>query len=300
MGYYYSVDREAEKYSEKNNQFETLICIKKGAKEIEQYEKILTVLTDRKTNEDLKSIAKEHKNKQKEYIAMKERLSSIQEKDIQEKKAFENMVKGSKAGYYGFEGELLKINVNNPQEIIEQQKKVDEIIEKMASKGVKVEDISVLTHTIISIKVDRGNWKYENYIKTIEEEFISEFKKINPFLSIDLISLSSDVNYCFKDGKLLINEKISNCDYKQIKASELKEKKEKELQKEVKKIPLSSIEILESLMKHKIEKSYIADSLKISEEAIGYIMKNLKEIKAEKKEEEIKNKKRISTKRTIS
>lgn len=113
MGYYYSVDREAEKYSGKN-QFETLICIKKGAKEIEQYEKILTALTDRKTNEDLKSIAKEHKNKQKEYIAMKERLSSIQEKDIQEKKAFENIVKGSKAGYYGFEGELLKINVNNP------------------------------------------------------------------------------------------------------------------------------------------------------------------------------------------
>ena len=29
MGYYYSVDREAEKYSEKNNQFETLICIKR-------------------------------------------------------------------------------------------------------------------------------------------------------------------------------------------------------------------------------------------------------------------------------
>lgn len=262
--------------------------------------KILTVLTDRKTNEDLKSIAKEHKNKQKEYIAMKERLSSIQEKDIQEKKAFENMVKGSKAGYYGFEGELLKINVNNPQEIIEKQKKVDEIIEKMASKGVKVEDISVLTHTIISIKVDRGNWKYENYIKTIEEEFISEFQKINPFLSIDLISLSSDVNYCFKDGKLLVNEKISNYDYKQIKASEFKEKKEKDLQKEVKKISLNSIEILESLMKHKIEKSYIADSLKISEEAIGYIMKNLKEIKIEKKEEQIKNKKKISTKRTIS
>ena len=299
MGYYYSVDKEAEKYSGKN-QFETLICIKKGAKEIEQYEKILTALTDRKTNEDLKSIAKEHKNKQKEYIAMKERLSSIQEKDIQEKKTFENIVKGSKAGYYGFEGELLKINVNNPQEIIEQQKKVDKIIGKMASKGVKVEDISVLTHTIISIKVDRRNWKYENYIKTIEEEFISEFQKINPFLSIDLISLSSDVNYCFKDGKLLVNEKISNYDYKQIKASEFKEKKEKELQKEVKKIPLSSIEILESLMKHKIEKSHIADSLKISEEAIGYIMKNLKEIKTEKKEEQIKNKKKISTKRTVS
>lgn len=300
MGYYYSVDREAEKYSEKNNQFETLICIKKGAKEIEQYEKILTVLTDRKTNEDLKSIAKEHKNKQKEYIAMKERLSSIQEKDIQEKKAFENMVKGSKAGYYGFEGELLKINVNNPQEIIEKQKKVDEIIEKMASKGVKVEDISVLTHTIISIKVNRGNWKYENYIKTIEEEFISEFKKINPFLSIDLISLSSNVNYCFKDGKLSVDETILNCDYKQIKASEFKENKEKEMQKEVKKIPLSLIEILESLMKHKIEKSHIADSLKISEKAIGYIMKNLKEIKTEKKEEELKNKKKVSTKRTVS
>ena len=231
---------------------------------------------------------------------MKERLSSIQEKDIQEKKAFENMVKGSKAGYYGFEGELLKINVNNPQEIIEQQKKVDEIIEKMASKGVKVEDISVLTHTIISIKVDRGNWKYENYIKTIEEEFISEFKKINPFLSIDLISLSSNVNYCFKDGKLSVDETILNCDYKQIKASEFKEKKEKEMQKEVKKIPLSSIEILESLMKHKIEKSHIADSLKISEKAIGYIMKNLKEIKTEKKEEELKNKKKVSTKRTVS
>ena len=72
------------------------------------------------------------------------------------------------------------------------------------------------------------------------------------------------------------------------------------MQKEVKKIPLSSIEILESLMKHKIEKSQIADSLKISEEAIGYIMKNLKEIKTEKKEEQIKNKKKISTKRTIS
>lgn len=299
MGYYYSVDKEAEKYSGKN-QFETLICIKKGAKEIEQYEKILTALTDRKTNEDLKSIAKEHKNKQKEYIAMKERLDSIQEKDVKEKKAFENMVKGSKAGYYGFEGELLKINVNNPQEIIEKQKKVDEIIEKMASKGVKVEDISVLTHTIISIKVNRGNWKYENYIKTIEEEFISEFKKINPFLSIDLISLSSNVNYCFKDGKLSVDETILNCDYKQIKASEFKEKKEKEMQKEVKKIPLSSIEILESLMKHKIEKSHIADSLKISEKAIGYIMKNLKEIKTEKKEEELKNKKKVSTKRTVS
>lgn len=99
---------------------------------------------------------------------------------------------------------------------------------------------------------------------------------------------------------MLVNEKISNYDYKQIKASEFKEKKEKELQKEVKKIPLSSIEILESLMKHKIEKSHIADSLKISEEAIGYIMKNLKEIKTEKKEEQIKNKKKISTKRTIS
>lgn len=299
MGYYCSVDKEAEKYSGKN-QFETLICIKKGAKEIEQYEKILTALTDRKTNEDLKSIAKEHKNKQKEYIAMKERLDSIQEKDVKEKKAFENIVKGIKVGYYGFESELLKVNVNNPQEIIKQQKMVDEIVGKMTSKGVKVEDISVLTHTIISIKIDSGKWKYENYIKTIEEEFISEFKKINPFLSIDLISLSSDINYCFKDGKLSVDETILNCDYKQIKASEFKEKKEKEMQKEVKKIPLSSIEILESLMKHKIEKSYIADSLKISEEAIGYIMKNLKEIKAEKKEEEIKNKKKISTKRTIS
>lgn len=299
MGYYYSVDREAEKYSGKN-QFKTLICIKKGAKEIEQYEKILTALTDRKTNEDLKSIAKEHKNKQKEYIAMKERLDSIQEKDVKEKKAFENIVKGIKAGYYGFESELLKINVNNPQEIIEQQKVVDEIIGKMTSKGVKVEDISVLTHTIISIKMDNGKWKYENYIKTIEEEFISEFKKINPFLSIDLISLSSDVNYCFKDGKLLVDETILNYDYKQIKASEFKEKKEKEMQKEVKKIPLSSIEILESLMKHKIEKSHIADSLKISEEAIGYIMKNLKEIKTEKKEEELKNKKKVSTKRMVS
>lgn len=299
MGYYYSVDKEAEKYSGKN-QFETLICIKKGAKEIEQYEKILTALTDRKTNEDLKSIAKEHKNKQKEYIAMKERLDSIQEKDVKEKKAFENIVKGIKAGYYGFESELLKVNVNNPQEIIKQQKMVDEIVGKMASKGVKVEDISVLTHTIISIKIDSGKWKYENYIKTIEEEFISEFKKINPFLSIDLISLSSDVNYCFKDGKLSVDETILNCDYKQIKASEFKEKKEKEMQKEIKKIPLSSIEILESLMKHKIEKSHIADSLKISEKAIGYIMKNLKEIKTEKKEEELKNKKKVSTKRTVS
>lgn len=299
MGYYYSVDKEAEKYSGKN-QFETLICIKKGAKEIEQYEKILTALTDRKTNEDLKSIAKEHKNKQKEYIAMKERLDSIQEKDVKEKKAFENIVKGIKAGYYGFESELLKVNVNNPQEIIKQQKMVDEIVGKMTSKGVKVEDISVLTHTIISIKIDSGKWKYENYIKTIEEEFISEFKKINPFLSIDLISLSSDVNYCFKDGKLSVDETILNYDYKQIKASEFKEKKEKEMQKEVKKIPLSSIEILESLMKHKIEKSQIADSLKITEETIGYIMKNLKEIKTEKKEEQIKNKKKISTKRTVS
>ena len=53
-------------------------------------------------------------------------------------------------------------------------------------------------------------------------------------------------------------------------------------------------------MKHKIEKSHIADSLKISEEAIGYIMKNLKEIKTEKKEEELKNKKKVSTKRTVS
>ena len=112
--------------------------------------------------------------------------------------------------------------------------------------------------------------------------------------------MSSNVNYCFKDGKLSVDETILNCDYKQIKASEFKEKKEKEMQKEVKKIPLSSIEILESLMKHKIEKSHIADSLKISEKAIGYIMKNLKEIKTEKKEEELKNKKKVSTKRTVS
>ena len=38
MGYYYSVDREVEKYSGKN-QFETLICIKKEQKKLNNMKK---------------------------------------------------------------------------------------------------------------------------------------------------------------------------------------------------------------------------------------------------------------------
>ena len=297
MAYNYIAEKNAQKYKNDVKHI-ALFCIKKGREEAEQIKKILTCLTNPSVNKALRSYEKENKHVQKEHGEMMNRLNSINDRGAEKHRLINNLVRDYK-NFYRAEGEFTRIDVSNPEFIILSQKLIDSVIEFARSKKVKVEHQSALDNDLITIGMSGDKMDYSKFESLVEKDFIQALQKINPYLSIDVITMSIESSCKLENGVLSLNQTVLNCSYKQINAAEVKSEMKKKLEKEVDSVSLESIKILESLLKHKVEKSHIMDSFGISEKAFDFIVNNLKAVKEEKMQKNMTPKKRAVAKSTV-